>query len=187
MKKQNYAVNWCAVANYAYIFTRNIFEASKKWQLQHKPLFRCAISKQYQTLQTVSALFEEALQTLRFLHVRDEWTITSYDKIGLNQLVLQIPPQDLANFIHEQIGELIVQSNKSHLYETLLAYFKFNRSIQQTAQHLHIHTNTLYQRLNRIEQMLNVSLQLQEEALKIQLACYLKENYLSPAEKREKM
>lgn len=157
----------------------------KKWQLQHKPLFRCAISKQYQTLQTVSALFEEALQTLRFLHVRDEWTITSYDKIGLNQLVLQIPPQDLANFIHEQIGELIVQSNKSHLYETLLAYFKFNRSIQQTAQHLHIHTNTLYQRLNRIEQMLNVSLQLQEDALKIQLACYLKENYLSPAEKRE--
>lgn len=156
-----------------------------KWQLQHKPLFRCAISKQYQTLQTISALSKEALQTLRFLHVRDEWTITSYDKIGLNQLILQVPPQDLSNFIYEHIGELLVQTNKNHLYQTLLAYFRFNRSIQQTAQHLHIHTNTLYQRLNRTEQILNISLQTQEDALKIQLACYLKENYLTPVEKRD--
>ena len=74
---------------------------------------------------------------------------------------------------------------KSHLYETLLAYFRFNRSVQQTAQHLHIHTNTLYQRLSRIEQILNISFQIQEDALKIQLACYLKENYLTPVKKRE--
>ena len=157
----------------------------KKWQSLHKPLFRCAISKQYKTLQTVSSLYEEALQTLRFLHVRDEWTITSYDKIGLNQLILQVPPKDLANFIHDQIGELLTKANKSHLYETLLAYFRFNRSVQQTAQHLHIHTNTLYQRLSRIEQILNISFQIQEDALKIQLACYLKENYLTPVKKRE--
>ena len=157
----------------------------KKWQLQQKPFFRCAISKQYKTLQTVPNLYKEVLQTLRFLHVRDEWTITSYDKIGLNQLILQVPLQDLASFIHEQIGDLLDQANKNHLYETLLAYFRFNRSIQQTSQHLHIHANTLYQRLNRIEQILSISLQIQEDALKIQLACYLKENYLTSVEKRE--
>lgn len=156
-----------------------LFLLQSKWKGQHKPLFRGAISKQHQSLFNVSTLNEEAHQTLRFLHVRDEWTVTSYNKIGLNQLILHVPPQDLTNFIQEQIGELLTQANKNHLYETILAYFKFNRSIQQTAKHLHIHTNTLYQRLNRIEQILNISLQKQEDTLKIQLSCYLQENYLT--------
>ncbi|MBD8038014.1 helix-turn-helix domain-containing protein [Solibacillus sp. A46] len=155
----------------------------RKWQIQHKPLFRSAISKQHKSLYNITAFYEEALQTLRFLRVRDEWTVTSYEKIGLNQLILQVPPRDLANFIQDQIGELLAQANKNHLYETLLAYFKFNRSIQQTAQHLHIHANTLYQRLNRIEQILNISLQKQEDTLKIQLSCYLQENYLTHRKK----
>lgn len=147
------------------------------WLENGNPRFRCAISKEYQSLQALPTLQEEATQTLRFLTSRNEWQIVCYEKIGLNHLLLHVPPSDLEAFVQDQIGALFAQTIKNELYETLQAYFQFNRSIQHTAKALHIHSNTLYQRLSRIEQLLDVSLQDPEVQLKLQLACYLREHY----------
>ncbi|MER2106865.1 MAG: helix-turn-helix domain-containing protein [Solibacillus sp.] len=157
--------------------TERIQSLQTKWQGELKPLFRCAISKEYKTLQTLPTLQEETLQTLRFLTLRNKWEIMCYEKIGLNHLLLHVPPRDLETFVADQLGALFEQAVKNDLYETLQAYFQFNRSIQHTAKALHIHSNTLYQRLGRIEQLLDVSLHNSEVQLKLQLACYLKEQY----------
>ncbi|PJN90457.1 PucR family transcriptional regulator [Bacillus sp. mrc49] len=62
------------------------------------------------------------------------------------------------------------------LEETLLAYIHNDRSASITAKQLHIHVNTLYQRIKKIEEKLNVSLSTPDDLLKIQLACFLKQH-----------
>ena len=47
----------------------------------------------------------------------------------------------------------------------------------KTAQKLYIHTNTLYQRLKKVEDYLHISLKKPEDLLQVQLACYLKNNF----------
>lgn len=52
-----------------------------------------------------------------------------------------------------------------------------NRSVQATAERLHIHTNTLYLRLRKIEEILGVDLNDSEGWMKVYLACHLSEVY----------
>ncbi|MBT2282579.1 helix-turn-helix domain-containing protein [Paenibacillus polymyxa] len=49
----------------------------------------------------------------------------------------------------------------------------------QTGATLHIHINTLYQRIHKIEEILGMSLSNQELLLHLQLACYLRQTYRS--------
>jgi DNA-binding PucR family transcriptional regulator len=59
----------------------------------------------------------------------------------------------------------------------LLVYTNSNRSAIQAAEKLHIHINTLYQRLKKIEEALNLSFNNTEDMLKIELACHLKRTF----------
>lgn len=69
------------------------------------------------------------------------------------------------------------ERTNNELEKTILTYVKTNRSVKETAKKLHIHPNTLYQRLNKIENLLQLDLDQWEDMLKIQLACYLKSSY----------
>jgi DNA-binding PucR family transcriptional regulator len=55
----------------------------------------------------------------------------------------------------------------------------FNKSAVLTAKALDIHINTLYQRLKRIETLMNIHLDNPEDMLKIQLAYHLKETFIN--------
>ncbi|MFC7647748.1 PucR family transcriptional regulator [Streptosporangium lutulentum] len=59
------------------------------------------------------------------------------------------------------------------LIRTLTAYFAAGGSLSRTADALHIHVNTVTQRLERIAQLLGVGWQEPERALEIQLALRL--------------
>ena len=75
-------------------------------------------------------------------------------------------------------ASLLWKKQKTELEETLLTYFESNRSATKTAEKLHIHINTLYQRLRKIEHLLQLDLNDNEDSLKIQLACHLQSTYL---------
>ncbi|MER2089534.1 MAG: helix-turn-helix domain-containing protein [Sporosarcina sp.] len=51
-------------------------------------------------------------------------------------------------------------------------------SATKTAEKLHIHINTLYQRIRKIEHLLQLDLNDNEDSLKIHLACHLRSTYL---------
>jgi sugar diacid utilization regulator len=60
--------------------------------------------------------------------------------------------------------------NHSALLATLRTYFENNMSIQQTSPALHIHRNTLRQRLRRIEEVLNIHLDRTGDVLEVFVA-----------------
>ncbi|WP_198516172.1 PucR family transcriptional regulator, partial [Lysinibacillus xylanilyticus] len=72
------------------------------------------------------------------------------------------------------LAPLYKQKDES-LLETLRCYIHQNRSISKTASALHIHQNTLYHRLEKIEQLLNRNLHNPAHYLEVHLALHLSE------------
>jgi DNA-binding PucR family transcriptional regulator len=119
-------------------------------------------------------------KALSFLFLRQLKSIVNYQDIGINHLFIHQLMDDLNSFVSEVFNPL--QSDKDgalDLEQTLLAYMENDRQATQTAKLLHIHVNTLYQRLKRIEEKLQISFSNPEDILKIQLACYLRNSIVS--------
>ncbi|TQR16257.1 PucR family transcriptional regulator [Psychrobacillus soli] len=115
---------------------------------------------------------------LTYLASRNRLDVIRYEDIGLNRLFLNQQPEEIAQFIDEVFLPLTSDNEqKTELEETLLTYFETNRSATKTAKKLHIHINTLYQRLRKIEHLLQLDLSDNEDSLKIQLACHLRSTY----------
>jgi DNA-binding PucR family transcriptional regulator len=96
----------------------------------------------------------------------------------LNKLFLNQSPGEIQQFINEVFLPLTsAHERKTELEETLLTYFELNRSATKTAEKLHIHINTLYQRIRKIEHLLQLDLNDNEDSLKIHLACHLRTTY----------
>ncbi|MGG2072884.1 helix-turn-helix domain-containing protein [Lysinibacillus irui] len=93
----------------------------------------------------------------------------------MNRLFIHQTQEELLGFVNEVFLPLRNEKTKHHLLEeTLLMYIKQNGSVGETAKQLHIHVNTLYQRLRKIEEKLTISFQNADDVLRLQLACYLK-------------
>jgi DNA-binding PucR family transcriptional regulator len=103
-----------------------------------------------------------------------------YEEIGINRLFINQSKEEVKTFIDEVFLPLKNNHlNDEPLEQTLEAYFDNNRSASLTAKQLHIHVNTLYQRLKKIEEKMNISFTNSEHLLKVQLACYLKKFHYS--------
>lgn len=78
-------------------------------------------------------------------------------------------------FVDRTLGPVIEhdQLRRSLLVETLATYFDTGQSLAASAATLHVHTNTVSQRLNRVKQLLGVDWTDPEHALEIQLALRL--------------
>ncbi|MGE7675940.1 helix-turn-helix domain-containing protein [Lysinibacillus sp. NPDC094403] len=121
---------------------------------------------------------EESKQALRLaLHhaqKEDEVTIISYEDLGINRLFSKQSEEELGQFVHDILAPLYKLKDET-LLKTLRCYIHQNRSISKTASTLHIHQNTLYHRLEKIEQLLDRDLHNPAHYLEIHLALHLSE------------
>lgn len=141
----------------------------------NSPIIRGGLSKAYLGLEHIKVCFEEANNVVSYLTKHNKTDFMKYERIGLSRLFVNQPPEEIDRFINEVFAPLQTESDRhQELEETLITYIKLNRSAVNTAKELHIHINTLYQRLKRIEHILNVDLNNSEDNMEIQLACYLK-------------
>lgn len=125
----------------------------------------------------VAGSYEEADRALSYLSARNETGVMSYPEIGVNRLFLRQSKEELTAFVSEVFGPLQPLGGQVNgLEETLLVYIASDRSAQKSAEKLHIHINTLYQRVRRIEEATGLSFDDQEHRLKLQLACYLRQS-----------
>ncbi|MEV4189212.1 helix-turn-helix domain-containing protein, partial [Streptosporangium canum] len=83
--------------------------------------------------------------------------------------------RDIEAFLGSALGPVIGYDARrgTALVRTLTAYFGTGGSLSRTAEALHIHVNTVTQRLDRIAQLLGADWQDPERALEIQLALRL--------------
>ncbi|MEU4534958.1 helix-turn-helix domain-containing protein [Streptosporangium sp. NPDC023825] len=83
--------------------------------------------------------------------------------------------RDIGAFLASALGPVIDYDARrgTALIQTLTAYFGTGGSLSRTSETLHIHVNTVTQRLDRIGQLLGDDWQAPERALEIQLALRL--------------
>lgn len=98
-----------------------------------------------------AAVFEELSGHLRLLD-------------GLDQ-------KALADIVRRTFGPVLDYDarHRASLYETLHALFEHGRAVQETADALHIHRNTLQKRLAHVEQLLGIDLDELDDVVDIQL------------------
>lgn len=100
----------------------------------------------------------------------------AYDEIGVYQLLLPMmsSPESYAFYRHH-LGALLEyeREQRGELLHTLEAYFDCAGNLARTAEHIHVHRNTLLYRLSRISQICQVDLDHHETRLSLWLALKL--------------
>ncbi|MCX5395388.1 CdaR family transcriptional regulator, partial [Streptomyces sp. NBC_00102] len=83
--------------------------------------------------------------------------------------------RDVGGFVRATLGPLLDYDARrgTELVRTLAAYFEAGTSLTRAKDALHVHVNTVVQRLDRIEALLGPDWNLPDRALEIQLALRL--------------
>ncbi|MFF8032890.1 helix-turn-helix domain-containing protein [Streptomyces sp. NPDC016626] len=125
---------------------------------------------------TVAAAYTEArrcLDALRLLgRSGDGSAAEDFGFLGL----LLAGERDIAGFVDRTIGQVVAYDERrgTELLRTLDAYFSCGMSPTRTKDELHVHVNTVAQRLERVGRLLGDDWQSPARALEIQLALHLR-------------
>lgn len=129
-------------------------------EIHHTPFFdgkscRIGLSMIYSNLLEASKGYTEAIKVLT-LH--DTGVVTSYfyDDLGVYRLLSRQDSDYLNTYINQYLAPLLDYDKKtdSNLLETLKIYLTCQSSKKETSERLFIVRQTLYHRLDRIEQLL---------------------------------
>ncbi|WP_066255356.1 PucR family transcriptional regulator [Neobacillus drentensis] len=99
-------------------------------------------------------------------------SVRHFEDIGIARLLSNVHNDLLHEYFEATLGELIVldEENDDFYMVTLEAFYNHNGDINQTAEQLYIHPNTLRKRLKKLESILNVDFNQMEDMLKIFVA-----------------
>jgi sugar diacid utilization regulator len=146
----------CSNKRYANIVA-NVIEAITK----ARPDITVSGSRVYETIYNVRKCYWEANQCLTIIHKyfihRKSF---NYLDMGALRLLLTQRREDIEAYM-EDILRPIIEYDKNRgtdLIMTLFYYSRFNKSVSYVSKKLNIHTNTLYQRVKKIEELLGYSL-----------------------------
>ncbi|MFD0144943.1 MULTISPECIES: helix-turn-helix domain-containing protein [unclassified Streptomyces] len=123
----------------------------------------------------VATAYQEArrcLDALRLLHRSGEGAAA--DDLGFLGLLLA-DTRDIEGFVDRTIGQVVAYDGRrgTDLVRTMDAYFASGMSPARTKDDLHVHVNTVAQRIERIGRLLGPDWQSPARALEIQLALRL--------------
>ncbi|TCP20769.1 GAF domain-containing protein [Scopulibacillus darangshiensis] len=117
---------------------------------------------------------EKAEKALLHLKKQNNKGVLHYKDIGISRLFLHHHSEEITSYLHETFSLLWTeQDENSELLHTMVMYVQNNRSMTLTAKDLHIHTNTLYNRIKKIEKLVELDFNNYEDYLKMELAVYL--------------
>lgn len=123
----------------------------------------------------VGVAYEEArrcLDALRLLHRSGQGAAA--EDLGFLGLLLA-DSRDVDGFVDRTVGQVVAYDRRrgTDLVRTLDAYFASGMSPARTKEELHVHVNTVAQRLDRVGRLLGPDWQSPARALEIQLALRL--------------
>ncbi|MGP3560477.1 helix-turn-helix domain-containing protein [Geobacillus sp. BK01] len=116
----------------------------------------------------------KAEKALLYLKKQNKKGVFHFHEMGIGRLFLHHHPSEMESFLSETLSLLWTdQETYQELLHTLISYVQSGRSMSATAKKLHIHPNTLYHRIKKIEGLLGLDFDNYEDYLSVQLAVYL--------------
>ena len=123
------------------------------------------------SIQQIAISYHEAIQSINYAKTTKQSYIVEYAKLGMERLFHDLEPQRIEIFIQDKIGKLL--KTDFLLVDTLLCFINQNKNHKETAKALHIHGNTLYYRLRKIEDILQIDLNDEKEWVDLVIAVQL--------------
>lgn len=149
-----------------------------KWGDREEMLLHAGLSTPHEGIHSISKCYDEANKSLSYLISIKKTGIINYKSIGINRLFLTQAYPEIESFADDILSPLRSEKAKNNdLENTLFTYIKSNKSIIETAGKLHIHKNTLYHRIKKIEELLQLEFHNHDDFLQILLACHLHESF----------
>lgn len=147
-----------------------------EWEIGKEASLSMGLGSIASGIEQIGKSYEEAKKAAHYLTNRSRSGVVAYKDLGVNRLMLNQSQADIDAFIHDVFAPFWQDPEKYLEWEqTILTYMKCSQSPQLTAKELHIHVNTLYQRLRKVEELLHIDLKNPEDLLKLQLACHLRQ------------
>ncbi|MBO4209136.1 PucR family transcriptional regulator [Micromonospora echinofusca] len=97
--------------------------------------------------------FRDAETLHRLLRDQPDGVELPYERAGLAQLLLAVPPERLSAFVDQHLGPI---ADRDDLLRTLECWLATSGSRQAVSERLHLHRNSVGYRVNLIKQMLGV-------------------------------
>ncbi|PWT95800.1 MAG: polyketide synthase regulator [Bacteroidetes bacterium] len=144
------------------------------WNKMYTVAARAGISTGHYYPGQVEDNHNKAEQALFHLKKQNKKGVYHFRELGIGRLFLNHQSSEIESFLAEAFSLLWTDQEKyQELLYTLISYVQNNASMVVTAKVLHIHPNTLYHRIKKIEDILELDFGNYEDFLKVQLAVYL--------------
>lgn len=118
-----------------------------------------------------------AMQAAEALSRRGRPGVLRYQDMGFEMLLDGRDRRDILRFVRQILDPLLVDAKHRGLLDTLSSYVREGKSATRTAHALGIHTNTLYQRLARVEALTGRRISDAADFTLLSLACQLHAEY----------
>lgn len=143
---------------------------SNKWPQYH---FYIGIGKWYQDTTNLNKSYQQAKLALQFGRLwYENRTVFHINDLGLIRLLTYIHQEILFDFCQDYLS-VLEESDRQHgteYFETLRVYIQHHGIITEVSDALHVHPNTLRNRLKKIEEITGVNLQNPEEFINLIVA-----------------
>lgn len=147
-------------------------EVSQKKE-KDRETFHLAVGGSYNHFMEAYLSYQEAKFVLVFTGLQEDSSSVYYEDLGIYRLLLPIKNEKYVHkFVTDHLGPLIEhdQHKNSHLLLTLNVYLDNKGSKKETAEKLFIVRQTLYHRLEKIEQLLGTDFSNSEQRLSLEVA-----------------
>lgn len=105
-------------------------------------------------IQDLSISYNEAVRSIGYAKMHDI-QIVEYAMLGIERLLYEVDEEVLDMFMKDKLHSLDLL-DESYI-KTIQLFIKLNKNSKKTAEKLHIHANTLYYRLRKIESVLEIN------------------------------
>ncbi len=115
------------------------------------------VGREYSQIDQLSKSYAEAKEVVALNHSTIKEKMITYDDIGVYRLLLPLKKSgELSTYVKDYLGPILDYDSRadSDLYETLKVYLACGRSKKEAAEKLYVVRQTLYHRLEKIEQLL---------------------------------
>lgn len=121
-------------------------------------VFSLGIGQTYPLVKLYNGFYEARVALTIPGFMGKEEFIQYFSDLGIYSFIFSQSPEKIKSYCLKTLGRLIKHDNDCTLLSTVRTLLDSGFSMKSTADRLHIHVNTLYYRINKIERLLDIDL-----------------------------
>lgn len=111
-------------------------------------------------------------------HFQGEETVFDFQALGYKRYLFNVPEEEAEYFVENILGPILSQVNnrtKNEWLSTLQSYLYSNKNVSKTAEIMHLHQNTVYYRIQQIQEKLHCDFDNLDDLTNLKVALFLYE------------